>query len=39
MFIFTRAVGIENLILVANKMDLIDWDEKECKKKVTTITR
>jgi translation elongation factor EF-1alpha len=37
--ILCRAIGIEHLILVANKMDLIDWDEKECKKKVIQVTK
>lgn len=34
-----RAIGIEHLIIVANKMDLIDWDEKKCKKMVMEITK
>ena len=37
--ILCRAIGIEHLILVANKMDLIEWDEKECKKKVMQVTK
>lgn len=34
-----RAIGIEYMILVANKMDLIDWDEKKCKDKIKEITK
>ena len=37
--ILARAIGIENLVLVANKMDLINWDEKQCKKKVMVVTK
>ena len=37
--VLARAVGIEHLIVVANKMDLIEWDEKECKKKVLKVIK
>lgn len=37
--ILSRAIGIEHLILVANKMDIIDWDEKKCKEKVMAVTK
>jgi len=37
--VLARAVGIEHLVVVANKMDLIDWDQKECKKKVLKVTK
>jgi len=37
--LLARAVGIEYMVLVANKMDLIDWDEKKCKQKVMQITK
>ena len=37
--ILSRAIGIEHLILIANKMDVIDWDEKKCKEKVIAVTK
>jgi len=37
--VLCRAIGIEYMILVANKMDLIDWDEKRCKEKVMEVTK
>ena len=37
--ILSRAIGIEHLILVANKMDIINWDEKRCKDKVMAVTK
>lgn len=37
--ILSRAIGIDHLILIANKMDLIDWDEKKCKEKIITVTK
>lgn len=37
--ILCRSVGIEHLVLVANKMDAIDWDEKKCKEKVMLVTK
>ena len=36
--ILTRAVGIQHLVVVANKMDLIDWAEKKCKEKIKKVT-
>jgi small GTP-binding protein len=37
--VLCRAMGIEYMILAANKMDLIDWDEKRCKQKVMEVTK
>ena len=37
--ILARAIGIEHLVLIANKMDIIDWDEKKCKEKIIAVTK
>ena len=37
--ILCRSVGIEYIILLPNKMDMIDWDEKRCKEKVMQVTK
>ena len=37
--LLARSVGIEYMVLIANKMDLIDWDEKKCKEKVKQVTK
>jgi elongation factor 1-alpha len=35
--LLARAIGIKKLIIAANKMDLIDWDVKQFKKKMRTV--
>ncbi len=37
--ILARAVGIEHLVIIANKMDLINWDEKDYMKKVKKVVK
>lgn len=37
--ILARSVGIENLIIVGNKMDLIDWDEKVYNKNIDKVRK
>lgn len=37
--LLTKAVGIEHIVVLANKMDAIDWSEKLCKDKIKTITK
>jgi small GTP-binding protein len=34
-----KAIGIDHLIVLANKMDLIQWDEKLCKTKIKIVTK
>jgi translation elongation factor EF-1alpha len=35
----TKAIGIDHLIVLPNKMDLINWDERLCKTKIKTVTK
>ena len=35
--ILARAVGIEHLIIIGNKMDVIMWDKEECNKKIKKV--
>lgn len=37
--LLARAIGIEYMVLITNKMDLIEWDEKKCKEKTMIITK